>query len=134
MALFKTFEEIEAWQKTRELVKHLYTLTSAGGFTREFGLRDQMRRAAVSVMANNAESFERGSRKQFLQYLGVAKASAAEVRSHLYVAQDLGYLSEKEAELLFGRVLEVSRMIAGLMTYLRSTRLPSAPKSLTRSS
>lgn len=127
MPLFKSFEEIEAWQRARELVRQVYRASGTGDFFRDFGLRDQMRRAGVSVMANIAEGFERGSNKQFLQYLAVAKASSAEVRCHLYVALDQGYLSKEEAATLFERVTEVSKMIAGLMRHLRS--LPSVTRN-----
>jgi four helix bundle protein len=120
MTLFTKFEEIEVWQRARVLVKQLYGCTSGGEFARDFGLKDQMRRAGVSIMANIAEGFERGTRKQFTQYLAMAKASAAEVRSHVYVAQDLGYLGTPEALGLLDSTREVSRMTAGLMTYLKS--------------
>jgi four helix bundle protein len=127
MPLFRTFEEIEVWQRGRELVKQVYGASRTGEFFRDFGLRDQIRRAGVSIMANIAEGFERGSRKQFLQYLVIAKASAAEVRCHLYVALDQGYINTEQAASLFDRVTEVSKMIAGLMRHLHS--LPPTSKS-----
>ncbi|MEW6028330.1 MAG: four helix bundle protein [Chloroflexota bacterium] len=78
----KRFEEIEAWQTARELARRVYSLTDEGKFSRDFGLKDQIRRASVSVMSNIAEGFESQTQSQFIRYLGVAKASAGEVRSH----------------------------------------------------
>ncbi len=113
------FEDLIAWQKARLLSKHIYQLTSQGDFARDFGLRDQIQRAAVSVMSNLAEGFERGSIAEFHQYVVISKASCAEVRSQLYTAFDIGYLSEdqfKQAQALAG---EVSRIIGGLRTSLQ---------------
>jgi four helix bundle protein len=121
MASFKTFEEIDAWQKSRELTKHLYTLTSSGSFARDFGLKDQIRRAAVSIMSNIAEGFERSGTGEFTQFLAIAKGSAGEVRSQLYVALDQNYLAKDEFNILWRTVMEISRMISGLMTYLRGS-------------
>ncbi|PSQ92571.1 MAG: four helix bundle protein, partial [Bacteroidetes bacterium SW_4_67_19] len=85
MATFHRFEDIESWQKARRLARRIYELTGNGDFARDFGLRDQIRRAAVSIMSNIAEGFERGSRREFARFLDIAKASAGEVRSPLYV-------------------------------------------------
>jgi len=93
MAKIERFEEIEAWQDARLLVKGIYEVTDGGRFARDFGLRDQIRRAAISTMSNIAEGFERGSDKDFIRFLYMAKASAGEVRSQLYVAMDLGLSS-----------------------------------------
>ena len=82
----KRFEQIEAWRKTRQLTASIYKVTSAGAFARDYGLRDQIRRAAVSSMSNIAEGFERDGNKEFIQFLSVAKGSTGEVRSQLYVA------------------------------------------------
>jgi len=86
------FEDLIAWQKARQLTSVIYRITSLSDFARDFGLRDQIRRAAVSVMSNIAEGFDRASRSEFHQFLVIAKASCAEVRSQLYVAQDVGYI------------------------------------------
>jgi four helix bundle protein len=88
MSTFSTFEEIEAWKKARELTKRIYQISSRGPFSKDFGLRDQARRASVSIMSNIAEGYERGGTKEFLQYLSIAKGSVGELRSHLYVALD----------------------------------------------
>jgi len=121
MARFTCFEEIQVWQKARVLANELYGITGSGAFAKDFGLRDQLRRAGVSTMANIAEGYERGGNKEFLQFLSVAKASAGEVRSHLYVALDLRFIDEKEFERLAGMSREVSKMLSGLMSYLRRT-------------
>ncbi len=92
MGTITRFEEIEAWQKARQLSAAIYKTTNAGIFSRDFGLRDQIRRAAVSVMSNIAEGFDRGGNKEFIQFLYIAKGSAAEIQAQLYVALDAGYM------------------------------------------
>ena len=88
------FEEIEAWQKARELARVVYQSTKDGQISRDYGLRDQMRRAGVSIMANIAEGFSRRSNKEFCQFLFIAKSSAAELQSHAYVALDQAYIGK----------------------------------------
>jgi len=90
----ESFEELRVWQRGIELVKQVYVLTGEGEFKRDFGLRDQIRRAAVSIPTNIAEGFERASRKEYLLFLNIAKGSAGEVRSLLRVALEVGYLDE----------------------------------------
>lgn len=119
MASFRTFEEIEAWKKSRELVRAIYQATSLGAFSKDYGLRDQIRRASVSIMSNIAEGFEREGTKEFVQFLSMAKASAGEVRSQLYVALDQGYIGQMQFEELSSKASEVSKMISGLITYLK---------------
>lgn len=95
------FEEIKAWQEARILVKMVYELTDEGRFARDFGLRDQMRRAAVSVMANIAEGFDCGSTIEFSRFLGIARRSAAEVQSLLYAALDVGYITQEQFQVFY---------------------------------
>jgi four helix bundle protein len=121
MSKILRFEEIEAWTKARVLTREIYGATSAGEFARDFGLRDQIRRASVSAMSNIAEGFERGGNKEFVQYLSNAKGSAGEVRSQLYVALDVGFLNQKKFGELFGLAEETSRLIAGFMRYLQQS-------------
>lgn len=123
MSTFQSFEEIEVWQKARQLTKRVYQVSSKGPFARDFGLRDQMSRACVSIMSNIAEGYERGGTKEFLQLLSVAKGSAGEVRSQLYVALDQDYLTGRVFEELTNHAREISRMLAGLMAYLRKSGL-----------
>ena len=119
MSTFKSFEEINAWQKARDLTKHVYQVSGEGQFARDFGLRDQMRRACVSIMSNIAEGYERSGTKEFVQFLSVAKGSVGEVRSQLYVALDQMYISEETFGQLSNEAVEISRMLSGLMKYLR---------------
>ncbi|MFZ5904023.1 MAG: four helix bundle protein [Chloroflexota bacterium] len=120
MPTIKRFEEIEAWQTARELARRVYSLTDEGKFSRDFGLKDQIRRASVSVMSNIAEGFESQTQSQFIRYLGVAKASAGEVRSQLYVSRDLNYLTEEQFTETFALVERASRQIARFIAYLES--------------
>jgi four helix bundle protein len=104
----RTFEDLLVWQMGIELVKRVYVLTSSGLFSRDFGLRDQIRRASVSIPTNIAEGFERASRKEYLQFLNFAKGSAGEVRSLLFVAFEVGYLQKESYEELRDRVSKLS--------------------------
>ena len=90
VALAKRFEELEVWQTARALTQQVYAVSNKGQFARDFGLRDQMRRAAISVMSNIAEGFESGTRPLLINFMGHAKGSAGEVRAQLYVALDAG--------------------------------------------
>lgn len=119
MATFKRFEDILAWQKAREITKLVYQQTDLKNFSRDFGLRDQLRRASVSVMANISEGFGRRSDKEFANFLNFAHGSAAECQSHLYVALDLEYLSRVDFDLMYKQFDECSRMIIGLSHHLR---------------
>ena len=116
------FEDLIAWKKAREMTKEIYQFTGDGDFSRDFGLRDQIRRASVSIMSNLAEGFERGSSKEFHQYLVIAKASSAEVRSQLVVAFDVGYLDDKSFHALESKAQEVSRIIGGLRVSIAKQR------------
>jgi len=113
------FEDLLVWQKSRELTRIIYDLTKARGFARDFSLRDQIRRAAVSVMSNIAEGFERGSDPEFGRFLAIAKGSCGEVRSQLYVAHDQGYLAAVSFDSALERATEISRMLQGLTKKVR---------------
>jgi len=126
MSTFRSFEDIEAWQKARLLTGKIYRESNAGRFQRDFGLRDQIQRASVAIMSNIAEGFERGGNKEFLQFLSIAKGSAGEVKSQLYVALDQSYLAQERFDELFRLADEVSQMIGGLMRYLRSSKMKGA--------
>lgn len=118
MARIEQFEDIEAWKKARELAQAIYKVTAVGEFARDFGLRDQIRRAVVSVMSNIAEGFERGGDKEFRQFLSLAKGSAGEVKAQLYVALDARFLSQEQFEQLYSLATETGRLIGGFMRYL----------------
>jgi four helix bundle protein len=123
MAKIERFEDIESWKKSRELTKQVYEITSIGEFKRDFGLKDQLRKASVSILSNIAEGFERGGDQEFLQFLAVAKGSCGEVRAQLYVALDQGYLPRDRFESLTALTKEISRLISGFMQYLRQSSL-----------
>jgi len=121
MTTIKNFEELIAWQKARELAGFVYELTRHEKFARDYGLRDQIQRAASSVMHNIAEGFESGSDPEFVRFLKIARRSAGEVHSQLYLALDIGYLTEDERQKAYVLAVEVKRLINGMMTYLRKT-------------
>jgi len=123
MAQIKRFEDIEGWKKARELVSAIYAVSSKGSFAKDFELRDQIRRAAVSVMSNIAEGFERGGDKEFSQFLSLAKASCGEVRSQLYVALDQKYVNVEQFQSISEQTTHISQLIAGFMRYLRQSNL-----------
>ena len=120
MPTITRFEEIEAWQTARELTKLIYMLTDDGKFARDFGLKDQIRRASVSIMSNIAEGFESQTQAQFIRYLGIAKASAGEVRSHLYVTRDLEYITQEQFTKAFAMAEKASRQTARFISYLET--------------
>ena len=123
MATISKFEDIEAWQMARELTKAVYAISNLGAFARDFGLRDQIRRASVSIMSNIAEGFEHGGDKEFFQFVSLAKGSSGEVRAQLYVALDAGYIDQLTFNRLSDMATQINRMLAGLMKYLRSSEL-----------
>ena len=116
------FEDLIAWQKARVLTAKIYALTEQGKFSRDFGLRDQIRRAAVSIMSNIAEGFERGRSAEFHQFLSIAKGSCAELRTQLYVAFDAGYLSQDLFNELIASAVEVGQIIGGLRAAVQRQR------------
>src|SRR5437588_11500936 len=108
------FEDFIAWQKARSLTREIYKITNLPAFSRDFGLKDQIRRAAVSIMSNIAEGFERGRPAEFHQFLSIAKGSCAELRSQLYVALDAGYVNEPQFRELMFDATETGQVIGGL--------------------
>lgn len=119
MATFKRFEDILAWQKARTATKTVYEITNIGTFAKDYGLRDQIRRSSVSVMANIAEGFGRRSNKEFANFLNIAHGSAAETQSHLYVALDLNYIDQTNFKKIYDLYDEDSRMLMSLCNHLR---------------
>lgn len=121
MARIEKFEDIEAWQKARFLNKEIYRITNGTIFSKDFSLRDQVRRASISIMANIAEGFGRRGDRAFKNYLDIAHASSAELQSHLYIALDLEYISEEEFSGFYRQNDEISKMIQGFKRYLMKT-------------
>jgi four helix bundle protein len=121
MGKIERFEDIEAWKKARELTKIIYGVTSQGKIVTDFSLKDQLRRAAISVMANIAEGFEREGNKEFRQFLAMAKGSVGEVKALLYVALDAGLTSSEQFDRIMALADETSRLLAGFLRYLKAT-------------
>ncbi len=122
MGRIERFEDLIAWRKARELTQAVYEVTRQGAFARDYGLAGQTQRAAVSIMSNIAEGFDRGGRAEFHQFLSTAKASCAETRSLLYVALDAGYLDQPTFERLLSCAKEVARVTAGLRSAVERQR------------
>lgn len=118
MAGIVRFEEIDGWKTARQLTKRIYELTARGAFAKDYGLKDQIRRASVSIMSNIAEGFESRTDSQFLNFLGHAKASAGETRSQLYVALDLRYLTEEDFATVFDLADKAARQVSNFASYL----------------
>ncbi len=123
MGTFKKFEEIGAWELARVLSKDIYIASGKSIGSRDFALQDQIRRSAVSIMANIAEGFERSGTKEFIHFLSMAKGSAGELKSHLYVAHDLGYFDKAVFLKLYDQASIIGSKIGGLIQYLRRTAI-----------
>jgi four helix bundle protein len=115
----KYFEDLDVWKDARRLTNEVYAVTCGPGFSKDFGLRDQIRRAAVSIMSNIAEGFERGGNQEFIQFLYIAKGSCGEVRAQLYVALDQGYIVQDRFNELFNSFKKLSSMLSSLIDYLK---------------
>ena len=120
MATIKRFEELEVWKAGMELCSSIYALTNSELFSKDFGLKDQIRRSSISVPSNISEGFERDSKKQFLYFLVIAKGSCGELRTQLKIASNLKYISEQEYDKLNMECLSVSKQLAGFITYLKT--------------
>jgi four helix bundle protein len=123
MATIEKFEDIIAWQKGRELTRQIYRHSRQPEFARDFALKDQIRRAAISITSNIAEGFERGGNQEFLQFLSISRGSCGAVRSQLYVALDENYVTESEFRDLYDLSQEVGRTLDGFMSYLRTSNI-----------
>jgi len=122
MGKIQRFEDLIAWRKARDLTRVVYETSRQGAFGKDFGLAGQIQRAAVSIMSNLAEGFERGGRAEFHHFLSTAKASCGEVRSLLYVACDIGYVDKPTFEKLLELAQEVARIIGGLRASVERQR------------
>ena len=124
MPTIRKFEDIQAWKEAIALADSVYAATREPAFARDFGLCDQMRRAAVSISSNVAEGFERESAREFVRFLSIAKGSAGELRSQLYIARNLGYIDEERFSSLAVRATEISRRLAHFIDYLQKDEQP----------
>ena len=123
MSKIERFEDIESWQLARALTAGIYRATNVAEFSRDFGLKDQIRRAAVSIMTNIAEGFRRGGYAELLQFLAIASGSAAEVQAQLYVALDAGYVTEAQFQKHYQLTDECAKKIGGFIRYLKQSDL-----------
>jgi len=124
------FEDIEAWQESRNLVKRVYNAIDANErFRKDFRLANQIQGAAISVMSNIAEGFSRKSNKEFIQYLFISKSSAAEIQSQLYIALDQKYITQETFEEIYNQAEKISKMESGFIKYLKfQLNKPNKPK------
>jgi four helix bundle protein len=121
MAKINCFEDLEVWRKSRDLSRAIYQVTQRGSFSKDYSLKNAVNKTAGSIMDNIAEGFDRSGNKEFIQFLAIAKGSAAEVRSQLYRALDRNHLEEPEFESLKAQVETISKQLAGLINYLKSS-------------
>jgi len=121
MATVERFEDLEVWQKARDVVNAVYQASLVGTFSRDYALRDQIRRAVVSIPSNIAEGFSRHSNKEFIQFLFISKGSVAEVQSQLYTALDQDYISQEVFDSTYEGLQVVAKQLSRFMTYLRGS-------------
>jgi four helix bundle protein len=121
MGKLKRFEEMDVWKSARDLIRNVYSISKNSLFFHDFGLRDQIRRASISIASNIAEGFESQSNSIFCRYLASARGSAAEVRAQLIAAYDLGYISESDFKSLSSKAESISRQLTGFIN-LNSSR------------
>lgn len=117
----KRFEDLDCWHEARTLTQNIYVTTKNASFKYDYGLVDQARRAATSIMANIAEGFSRQGDREFTQFLFISKSSASELQSHLYVALDQRYISQEDFNLLYGQLESIEKRILNLIKYLKSS-------------
>ncbi len=118
------FEDLEVWCLAREITKRIYTITSKDKFNRDYSFQSQIRRCSVSIMANIAEGFERDTNKEFIHFLYISKGSVGELRNHLYIALDIGYIESSEFEILWKELITISKSLSGFIKYLSSNPQP----------
>jgi four helix bundle protein len=118
MSIIKNYEELEVWKASMDLAQEIYRHTNSELFSRDFGLKDQVRRSAVSVPSNIAEGFERDSKRQFLYFLTIAKGSCGELRTQMRIAQRIGYISQEHFEGIYQKCASVENQLGGFRKYL----------------
>ena len=123
MASISRFEDLEVWQLAREIALDIYNKTLTESFSRDFELLGQIRKSSGSTMDNIAEGFERGGKNEFIQFLGIAKGSAGEVRSQLYRAFDRKHIHQEEFDLYIERITTISKKLSNFISYLKSSDL-----------
>jgi four helix bundle protein len=123
MAVYRNFEDLPIWKEAKDLAVRIYKITKEDKLKRNFGLSEQIRKAALSISSNIAEGFDRSSRKEFIKYLYIAKGSVSEVRSQLFICKELGYLDNGISEELLGRTTSLTRQIGALISFLKKRNL-----------
>jgi four helix bundle protein len=123
MANFERFEELEIFQLAKSLANQIYDFTSTGKFSQDYVLRDQVRRASVSIFSNVAEGFERNGNKEFVQFLYIAKASCGEVRAQMAFAKDRDYISQNDFDIIYKSLISLSNQLNGFIKYLRKSEI-----------
>ena len=123
----KNFEDLEIWKHARDLANTIYKLSKSDKFSKDFGLRDQIRRAAVSIPANIAEGFERGTNAEFKHFSMISRGSCGELRTHLYIAEAVGYLDKDVARSFIAECMEISSMLTGLSKTLKPPNPSTKP-------
>ncbi len=123
MAVAKRFEDLDVWIAAKDASVMIYKITENESLKKDFGLKDQIRRASISIISNIAEGFERNGNKEFIQFLSIAKGSAGEVRAQLYIIKELEFINEEEFTLLNEKVTQVSKMLSGFINYLKQSEL-----------
>lgn len=127
MGQAKQFEDLEVWQAAKQAVIEVYRMSRDGALAKDYGFKDQLQRAAVSIMANIAEGYERGGNRELIQFLYIAKGSAAETRSLVHVAKDLGNLSEEQRSAMLERLVSIGRQLGGFIRYLEQGLVQAPP-------
>jgi four helix bundle protein len=122
MAKISSFEDIEVWKKAVELCEKVYLLSENSTLNKDFGLRDQIRRSAISIPSNIAEGFERESNNQFIYFLVIAKGSCGELRTQLFLAMKIKHIDEKKHDELREDCLVISKQLSNFIKYLKSTK------------
>lgn len=119
MSKVENFEDLKVWQQGMLLCKEIYSITNYELFAKDFGLKDQIRRSAISIPSNISEGFERDAQKQFLYFLAIAKGSCGELRTQLHLAFELGYFTEGERDILKDHCIQTSKQLSGFISYLK---------------
>jgi four helix bundle protein len=122
MSKINTFEDIQAWQESRLLAQQTYELCKKGGLSKDFGLKDQIRRSAISISSSIAEGFGRGPNQEFIRFLRIAQGSSYEFRSQLYTLSDAGYIDSTTFDSMHSQAIKVPKLIGGFLRYLESLK------------
>lgn len=123
MSTFNSFEDMGVWQKARKLTTEIYSLSRKPDFSKDFELKNHIRKTSISIMSNIAEGFERGGKKEFIQFLSISKGASGELKSQLYIALGQKYIEEIEFHKVITLVNEIGKMLNGLMKYLKTSKL-----------